>query len=161
MSPKLSMGRRLVVALATGFGLGWSPFASGTVGSLWGPPLMWGVLQLPGLGWQVACAAALALLAIPICDVAEKHYGKKDDGRIVADEFMTFPICMLGLPFTPWVIAMCFVSNRIFDILKLPPAHGLQRLTGGLGIVIDDVLATIYSLAFNHLAYYLIMRYIA
>lgn len=155
---------RFTVALATGFGLGFSPFASGTVGSLWGPLIVWGMHAIElKLVAQIVVAVVLALVAIPICDVAEKVYGKKDDGRIVADEFLTFPICMLGLPFSMefwWVLPMCFVTNRIFDILKLPPARGLQDLHGGFGIVIDDVIACVHSLIVNHLLFYVATHYV-
>jgi phosphatidylglycerophosphatase A len=144
--------RRLSVWLATGFGLGLAPIASGTFGTLPGIAIVVAVWPL-GLAWQCLVAAVLPLLAIPICDAAEKHFGKKDDGRIVADEYLTFPIAMVGLPLAPWVVALAFVSSRIFDIVKPPPARGLQELHGGLGIVIDDVVASLYALAFNHLAY--------
>lgn len=159
--------RKAAVWLATGGGLGYSPVASGTAGTLPGiliVALLWpqgtGYPALPDLALQVVAALVLAVLAVPLCDIAEAHFKKKDDGHIVADEFMTFPICMLGLPLTPWVVAMAFVSNRVFDILKPPPARGLQALPGGFGIVIDDVFATLYSLAANHLAYWLIVRYL-
>jgi phosphatidylglycerophosphatase A len=151
--------RRAVVALATGLGLGFSPVASGTVGSLLGVAIVGGMQGIDSLLWQAVLAVALCFLAVPICDVAESHFGKKDDGRIVADEYLTFPICMLGLPFSMeywWVVPMCFVTNRMFDILKPPPAHALQRLRGGWGIVVDDVIAACYSLALNHLLYYLV-----
>jgi len=152
---------RWSLPLATGFGLGLSPVASGTVGSLLGILLVWSMQGLPGMAWQVGAAVLLTVVAVPICDAAECVYGKKDDGRIVADEYLTFPICMLGLPFTPWVIALCFVSNRVFDIAKPFPAHRLQRLQGGVGIVVDDVLASVYSLAFNHLVYWVVSTQLA
>ncbi len=156
---KASLPATWTVALATGFGLGLSPFASGTVGSLLGPPIVWALSRLDSLVLQIFVAATLALLAIPVCDVAEKHLGKKDDGRIVADEFLTFPLCMLGLPLSPWwVLPMCFITNRFFDILKLPPAHQLQRVKGGMGIVLDDVFASLYALATNHLLFHLLVR---
>lgn len=151
--------RRVAVLIATGGGLGYSPVASGTAGTLPGLLLV-AILWPLGLTTQVVSAVLLALLAVPLCDIAEAHFKKKDDGHIVADEFMTFPICMIGLPLTPWVLAMAFVSNRVFDILKPPPARGLQALKGGLGIVIDDVFATLYSLAANHLAYRIITHYV-
>ena len=147
--------RQLSIWLATGFGLGLSPVASGTFGTLPGVAIVVAVWSRHvGLAWQCVLASVLPLLAIPICDVAERHFGRKDDGRIVADEYLTFPIAMVGLPLSPWwVIPMAFVSSRIFDIVKPPPARGLQELHGGLGIVIDDVVASLYALAFNHLAY--------
>jgi phosphatidylglycerophosphatase A len=104
------------------------------------------------------------MVAVPICDAAEKHFGKKDPHCIVADEYLTFPISMIGLPVawnTWWILPIAFVSNRFFDIVKLPPANQLQRLHGGLGIVIDDVFAALYSLAANHAVYYLITRWLA
>ena len=73
-----------VVWLANGLGLGLSPIASGTVGSLWGVLLVILLDQLPGLAWYIAASVLLSVLAIPICGAAEKHYGKKDDGRVVA-----------------------------------------------------------------------------
>ena len=152
-------GRKAAVWLATGGGLGYSPVASGTAGTLPGVLIVAAIWPL-GLTAQIVSAIILAVLAVPLCDIAEAHFRTKDDGRIVADEFMTFPICMIGLPLTPWVLVMAFVSNRVFDILKPPPARGLQALPGGFGIVIDDVFATLYSLAANHLAYWFIGRYL-
>lgn len=160
--------RKPIILLATGFGLGLSPVASGTAGTLLGFPLMLGLAPLwahPAfrahsgicpLVAQIIAALCLALLAIPICDVAEKHFGRKDDGRIVADEFMTFPIGLLGLPLSPGVLALAFCTNRVFDVLKPFPANGLQRLPGGLGIVVDDGVAALYSLLVNHAVYYLV-----
>ena len=152
-----SIRTQLAVAAATGFGLGLSPVASGTAGTLLGIPLV--LLLWPlGLSVQIAAAAALPLVAIPICGAAERAYGKKDDGRIVADEYLTFPLCMVGLPAVPWVMALAFLSHRVFDILKPPPARGLQALKGGLGIVIDDVFASLYALAFNWAVYWSVSR---
>jgi len=150
------------VLLANGFGFGLSPIASGTTGCLWGIPLVWAVWVYGGVGvsGQIVFALVMTLICIPICSVAEQHYGKKDDGRIVADEYMTFPICMIGLPAVWWMLGIAFVTNRIFDILKPPPANALQRLKGGLGITIDDVMAALYSLAVNHLIYWLASKYV-
>ncbi|MBI2442098.1 MAG: phosphatidylglycerophosphatase A [Lentisphaerae bacterium] len=154
--------RKLIVLLAAGFGLGLSPVASGTAGALLGLPLMlwlkpfwtgYGVSELPT---QISVTLGLTLLAIPLCAVAEKHFGRKDDSRVVADEFLTFPIGLLGLPLGPGVLALAFFTNRVFDVLKPFPAYRAQRLPGGLGIVLDDVVAACYSLLVNHALYYLI-----
>lgn len=145
--------RKIGLWLATGFGLGYSPVASGTVGSIPGVILV--ALAYPQLGLtsQIVLSILTTLFAIPCCELAERHFGKKDDGRIVADEYMTFPICMIGLPVTPWMLAIAFVTNRICDIIKPPPARGLQRIHGGFGIVIDDFFASSYSLLANHLIF--------
>ena len=148
---------RANMVLATGFGLGLSPVASGTAGTLPGFLLVLatGRLPLPG---EIAAAVLLALVAIPICDRAERVLGRKDDGRIVADEYLTFPLCLLGLPREPWVLAMAFVTARFFDVVKPPPARQLQALRGGLGVVIDDVFAALYSLATNWVIYWAVAK---
>ena len=154
--------RKPVILLATGFGLGLSPVASGTAGTLLGLPIMlclaplWMPAGSGALTAQIIATLCLILLAIPICDVAEKHFRRKDDGRIVADEFMTFPIGLLGLPLSPGMLALAFFTNRVFDVLKPFPANRLQSLPGGLGIVVDDVVAALYSLLVNHGVYFLL-----
>lgn len=147
--------RKLCVWVATGFGLGYSPVASGTVGALLGLPLVWLMAPLP-LVARIVVSAFLALVCIPVCTVAEKALGgEKDDGRIVADEYLTFPLCMLGLPWQDpahwWVLPMAFVVNRFMDIVKPYPAYRLQALKAGLGITIDDLIASLYALAANWL----------
>ena len=160
MSASRRVAGTVAVWLATGAGLGLSPVASGTVGTLPALPLVWLVWSRLGLGWpwQAALAAALSLLAVPVCGAAERHFGTKDDGRIVADEYMTFPLCMIGLPWHPWVLLTAFLSCRFFDIAKLEPADRLQSLRGGAGIVADDVAASLYSLAFNHACFWLFLN---
>lgn len=159
----MSLLSRIAIGLATGLGLGYSPFASGTVGSVWGVLIAWGIDralngQPRSALWQLAVAVVLALIAMPICDRAEKVFKKKDDGRIVADEYLTFPITMIGLPFTPWVVASAFVINRVLDIVKPWPARQLQSVKGGPGIVLDDVFAAAYACIVMHLGLMLKMR---
>ncbi|MCC7300835.1 MAG: phosphatidylglycerophosphatase A [Verrucomicrobia bacterium] len=148
------MKNKLNQFIATGFGFGFSRFMPGTVGTLWGIPLSWAVMQLPTTALQIVACLALTLLAVPICGAAERQLGKgSDPGCIVADEYLTLPICYLGLPFTPWVVLSGFVFHRIFDITKPPPIRQLQNLDGGIGIVIDDFLAALLALAANHLLF--------
>ncbi len=160
---------QLAVRVATGFGLGYAPIASGTFGALLGLPLALACAWLP-LAAQVAVALLLTVLAVPFCNTAERIFGRKDDGRIVADEYLTFPICTLGLPLVELarrsllqeaiLLAVVFVLSRICDILKPWPAHALQRVRGGLGIVIDDFFASLYALILSHGALYLLQRYL-
>ena len=142
---------RVLLGLATGFGLGLAPVASGTFGALPGILLAAALLLLP---WpaQAAAAALLTWAAVPICDLAEKTFGRKDDGRIVADEYLTFPICLIGIPWAayPWFMAAAFVVSRAMDVVKPFPARGLQDIRGGRGIVVDDLIAQLYALAVNH-----------
>ena len=166
MEETASPAKRAVTFFATGLGLGYSPVAPGTVGSLWGVLIVVGLAAWgPGLAAYIAVCAGLTLLAIPVCHVAEQVLRKKDDGRIVADEFLTFPICMIGLPVGweyAWLLAFAFCTNRFFDIIKLPPARQLDRWAhgGGVGITLDDAAACLYSLAANWAAYLLVTRYL-
>lgn len=156
---------RFTLWVATSFGLGYAPIASGTFGAIPGAALAYavafcgaraGISPAWEIAGQVAFAALLSGLAIPICDAAEKMFGTKDDGRIVADETLTFPVCTIGLPLltAPWMLGVAFVVNRICDIVKPPPARRLQDLHGGFGIVIDDFVACLYALAINHAIYW-------
>ncbi len=146
--------QRILLWLATGFGLGLSPVAPGTVASILGVGIALALGRL-AWWWQVVAALALALAAIPICDVAEKHFAEKDDHRIVADEFLTFPICTIGLPCVqhPWLLGVAFVTNRAMDILKPWPARQVQSLKGGLGVALDDAISCLYALAINYLVW--------
>ena len=154
--------QRITIAVATGFGLGKAPVASGTFGALLGLPLALGLTVLhEHLYLQISICAALSLLAVPICDAAGRYFGEKDDGRIVADEYLTLPICVIGLPIARMMregqvmqglslLGTAFVLSRICDILKPTPARQLQRVKGGLGIVLDDVFASFYALILTY-----------
>jgi phosphatidylglycerophosphatase A len=144
--------KSLIKWMAVGFGAGLSPVMPGTVGTLVGLPLAWGVMQVPCMGTQAVICAALTLLAIPICGIAEKIIGGKDPGCIVADEYLTLPITVVGLT-SPWALLSGFVLHRIFDITKPPPIRQLQRFHGGFGIVVDDLLAALLALGVNHLLF--------
>ena len=146
--------KRFCVFVASGFGLGLvAPFAPGTFGSLPGVALAYAVCALP-LWLQIVACLGFALLAIPFCDVAEKALGIKDDGRITADEWMLYPIAFVGIPLASlpwWSMVVFFCVIRIVDIVKPWPARQLQSVHGGLGIVVDDFFANLYSLAVNWL----------
>ncbi|MBT8046353.1 MAG: phosphatidylglycerophosphatase A [Pontiella sp.] len=144
--------KSLIKWIAVGFGTGWSPVMPGTVGTLVGLPLAWGVMQVPNIAVQAAICIVLTLLAIPICGVAEKMIGGKDPGCIVADEYLTLPITVIGLA-SPWALLSGFVLHRIFDITKPPPIKQLQHIHGGFGITIDDFLAALIALGLNHLIF--------
>ena len=148
--------KRFALFIATGFGLGLvAPVAPGTIGSFPGVALSYGVAAL-SIWWQPLACLALTLLAIPFCSSAEKTLGVKDDGRITADEWMLYPIGVCGLPLAElpwWSMLVFFVVIRAVDIIKPWPARGLQSIPGGRGIVIDDFIANLYSLAVNWVIY--------
>ncbi|WP_027961219.1 phosphatidylglycerophosphatase A family protein [Halomonas halodenitrificans] len=131
-----------LMALATGFGLGLSPWASGTVGSLLGLVLAWWLLGRTRRV-QVAVTLALLLAAVPVCHLAEQALGGKDDGRIVFDEIVAFPVAVVGQAAArqPLVLASAFVVYRVLDATKPPPVSLAEAVPGGVGIVLDDVIA--------------------
>lgn len=147
---------KICLFLATGFGIGFIvPFAPGTFGSIPGVALAYLVALLPVWAQILACAI-LTLLAVPICDRAEKLLCIKDDGRISADEWLLYPIALIGLPLFAlpwWSMIIFFAVIRAIDILKPPPVGALQSIKGGLGITIDDFAANLYSLAINWAVY--------
>ncbi len=155
--------RKLLVWIGTGFGLGYSPFAPGTVGALWGLPLAWWInTQYPSPGVQAIATLICLAGALPLCQAVENHLKVKDPKPCVADEFLTYPLCLIGLPVVGQegglaMMAFAFLTHRFFDIAKIWPANGLQRLKGGVGILIDDVFASLYALAVNH-AFYALAR---
>lgn len=154
--------KAISVLIATGFGLGFSPVAPGTAGALLGIAVAWLLLPLGLLG-QIAVCALLCGVAIPVCTAAEEHFGRTDDRRIVADEYLTFPICLLGIPWVQhlWMLPVAFVVNRVMDIVKIPPARQAQSLYGGFGIVLDDVISSLYALAINHAAFIFMVKWLA
>jgi phosphatidylglycerophosphatase A len=153
------MKKRLIMLFATGGGLGYAPVASGTFGSLPGLAIV-GALGAVTLPWQIGISIVLALASFPLCQAADPYFDKKDDGRIVADEYLTFPLCVLGLPWQEhlWLLPMAFVICRILDIIKPFPAYRSQKLPGGIGIAMDDLISSTYALGINHLIWWLVNR---
>ncbi|MEE9614271.1 MAG: phosphatidylglycerophosphatase A [Thermodesulfobacteriota bacterium] len=139
------MKNSIIMFLATGAYSGYSPFAPGTVGTLWGIPLAFALSLLPPL-WG---AAALALAIVGACLLASEAAGiaeKKDPSCIVLDEIVGFGAATFLLPFTAQNVILAFILFRFFDILKPYPAGLIDsRLPGGAGIVLDDVAAGIYA----------------
>jgi len=124
---------------------GYSPFAPGTVGTFAAMAAYW---LLPDLSptCRLSVIAVLFIAGVPASSRAETIYGEKDCGRIVLDEFVGYWIAMMFLPPTPACLISGFVVFRFFDIIKPSPVRELERkYSGGMGIMIDDVAAGIYS----------------
>lgn len=144
--------------LITTFGLGFMRPASGTWGSMpsvavAGLMMFTGILPVGPSAWLYhAVLAAIFIIFSWACvrfgPDAEQEFGKKDPGKVVADETAGQCLPLMFLPIAspdPLRIALAcgaaFLAFRVLDILKLPPANGLQRLTGGWGILVDDLVA--------------------
>ena len=133
-----------LLVVATGLGLGFVPIAPGTIGSLIGIPLAWG-LQQPPLWGRAMAAAILFLVGIPICAAGARLLGTKDPGAVVFDEIAAFSVLFLFVPFTLWTAVAGFVLFRLFDIWKPVPVRTLETVPGGAGIVADDLMAGLYA----------------
>ncbi len=133
--------------LALGFGSGLAPKAPGTFGTLAAIPLY---LLLSGLeSWLYAVVTLVAAIAgFWICGQSAKRLNVHDHPAIVWDEIVGYLITMFMLPDSlEWVVAG-FVLFRFFDILKPWPISWLDRhLKGGFGIMVDDIVAGLFSLA--------------
>ncbi len=131
--------------LAFGLGLGLSPIAPGTVGSLLGVALAWLTLDLD-LVVQTGIVVSMFVAGIWICGNSSQRLGQHDPGGIVWDEVVGMYATLLVAPtsITAWILA--FGLFRAFDIVKPWPIRELDhRLGGGLGIMLDDLVAALYA----------------
>lgn len=131
--------------LAFGFGSGLSPKAPGTMGTLAAIPLYLLLMNLPLTGYLLA-VLLISVAGIWICGESSRRLGVHDHGGIVWDEFAGFLLTMAAAP-QGWAwIVLGFALFRLFDIWKPWPVRVADRqLHGGLGIMLDDILAGIYA----------------
>lgn len=144
--------------LFTAFYAGYSPVAPGTAGTFVGMALyiaenyLLGDILYNSLNYiNFMILILLVYPSIRLCDSAETFYKSKDPQRVVIDEVMGYWTGLLFLPFSITYAVIAFFVFRVFDIVKPFPAKKLQDLHGGLGIMIDDYIAGLYTLAVMHL----------
>jgi phosphatidylglycerophosphatase A len=130
--------------LASVFGAGYAPVASGTVGSFVTVVAIW-LLPLTPLRIAVALVVVI-LVGIWAGSRVERVLGKKDPGVIVIDEVAGMLLSVILLPRTIPVLITAFLLFRLFDIWKPFPARESQALTGGVGVMVDDLIAGFYAL---------------
>lgn len=140
------MRNRLIKFFATGFGVGYMPKAPGTFGTLIGVGYWWGLtyanfyvywtIVLAGLGW-----------AVLLSEEAARLFNHPDPSAVVIDEIVVMPIALAGLQGAPWLIVVAFLLFRVLDVWKPGPIREVQHLPGGWGIVADDFLAAVTTLA--------------
>jgi phosphatidylglycerophosphatase A len=135
---------RFVLLIASGFGSGYSPIVPGTTGTLVAIPVFLILSAIPSPGYEIT-VAAFFFLAVWTAGEAQAHWGVKDDQRIVIDEIAGFLVTMLWMPRTLISIILGFFLFRFFDIVKPPPVRRLEKIRGGYGVVLDDVLAGVYA----------------
>jgi phosphatidylglycerophosphatase A len=137
--------KKFVILAASWFGTGFSPVASGTVGTLAAIPLYLLMTRL-SLPAYVILVAFFTLCSCWISGRAEEVFGEKDSSKIVIDEVAGYLITMVAAPVSWKTISLGFLLFRFFDVTKIPPARFFdRRLKNGYGVVLDDVVAGIYS----------------
>jgi phosphatidylglycerophosphatase A len=150
------IARRLAEAIGTGLYSGYFPIAPGTVGSAVGVVVYLVLLRLrlisPSglLGWLVLVAAVLGVGWASAWHL-ERRFGR-DDKHIVVDEIWGMLISLAFLPASPAYVVAGFLLFRCFDIVKPPPARRAEKISQGLGVMLDDGIAGIYANLVLHLA---------
>jgi phosphatidylglycerophosphatase A len=135
--------RAAALALATFFGVGYVPIAPGTFGSLAGL-LVWLIVPA-SLFWQGLSVILTLAAGVWAATAAEAHFRSTDPGPVVIDEVMGMLVTLVGIP-VGWAGAFAgFIWFRFFDVVKPYPANRFERLSGGVGIMADDLMAAIYA----------------
>lgn len=138
---------RLIIALATGFYTGRLPICPGTWGSL-AAIVPWLFLRHLSLPAYLLMLAGVFVLGFLVSGSAEKLLDQPDAGPIVIDEFLGMFITLTLAPdhWAAWILG--FLLFRAFDIIKPFPSSWFdRRIHGGVGIMMDDVIAGLYALA--------------
>jgi phosphatidylglycerophosphatase A len=149
-----SSWKKPVHILAFGFGSGASPKAPGTVGTLAAIPLFLLLSYLP-LTYYLLATLFICLVGIYICGKCADDLKVHDHSGIVWDEFAGYLITMIAIPVSWWTVLLGFFLFRLFDIWKPWPIKFIDRsVHGGLGIMLDDILAGLFSWVFMVLILY-------
>ena len=134
---------RVALALATVLGVGYVPFAPGTLGSAAGLVLWWLLPASPAV--QALTIVGLFVVGSWSGTVAERHFGTTDPSAIVIDEVMGMLITLFLNPVGRLGALGAFLLFRIADVVKPYPANRLERLPGGVGVMADDAMAAVYA----------------
>jgi len=130
--------------IAQGAYSGRAPIAPGTAGTVVGVLLYLLFKDLGTPGYGAACISVIAI-GTWAAGHADRMFGTKDDSTIVIDEIAGFLVALFIIPFTWGSVAAGFLIFRAFDIVKPWPLRRLERIPGGLGVMLDDLGAGVYT----------------
>ena len=151
------MKKGLIIFLATGIYSGFFPIVAGTVGTI--PAWLIAYFLIGGNQLVLGILTAVTfVLAIWSAGEAEKMYGH-DAKKIVIDEWAGMFLTLLFIPFSLANYLIAFFAFRFFDVAKVPPASQAERLRGGWGITLDDIIAGIYANILTRVIIYFIDKY--
>lgn len=155
-TPPPSLGlRHPATLIATWFGTGLAPVAPGTWGSLAALPFAWGITVFTGPWGLLAAAIAIFLIGVWAAGRYAAAGEAKDPGQIVVDEVAGQWLALVAVPLDPLAYLAAFGLFRLCDIVKPWPASWAdRRLAGGLGVMLDDMIAGGYALLVVHIMLY-------
>lgn len=136
--------------LATFFYIGYLPVAPGSIATIIGGLLAY--LLASNIGLYIAVTILVTIAGFVVSGRAEKFMGKKDPGSIVIDEVAGVMIAFFMLPTSLPVFWVVFFLFRAFDMFKIYPGNKFEGLGGSAGIMLDDVIAGVYTNIVMHLA---------
>ncbi len=131
--------QRISEQISTVFGIGYTVYAPGTMGSLFGL-LIYMFLKDASMAVYVGVVVILFIVGVFASDVIENVYGIKDPSFVVIDEVVGMLIALMAVPYSPLRAILGFLLFRIIDISKVPPLNWLEKIQGGFGIMIDDAV---------------------
>ena len=137
--------RRIGVFLATCAHVGYAPFAPGTFGSLVGLVIYYAVRRQQSTTFELGAIGVVVLIGLWSATEAEHHFGGVDPGPVVIDEVIGMLITLALHPVNVLGAIIGFFIFRLLDIVKPWPARRLELLPGGFGVVLDDMMAGLYS----------------
>lgn len=141
--------KKLLLLTATFFYTGYLPIAPGTWASSVTTLLVYFISPYRDAPFyfQIPVIVIVFIVGIPAAGAAEKHFDKRDPRKCVIDEVAGQMVSLLFVPYNIYFYAAAFLLFRFFDILKPFPIKRVERIPGGLGIMLDDIAAGLYALA--------------
>jgi len=135
-------GRRPSIAwlIATFFGVGLIPFASGTFATLAAVPVYLAAEMAGGPLTVLALMIIFTAAGVAAAGIMQARLGYHDPSEVVVDEVAGYLLTMLYVPVSPWTVAAGFLLFRAFDVIKPWPASAAEKLPGGWGIMADDLV---------------------
>ncbi len=130
---------RISEQISTIFGIGYTVYAPGTMGSLFGL-LIYMFLKDASVAVYAVFVVITFIVGVFVSDVMENVYGIKDPSFVVIDEVVGMLIALMAVPYSPLKAILGFLLFRIIDISKVPPLNWLEKIQGGFGIMIDDAV---------------------
>jgi len=137
------MPKSLIRIISTFFCIGYFPLIPGTAGSLAGLGIYFLLKNNPL--FYILALLVLLILGFLASEEAEKVFNKKDPSCVVIDEVCGMLLALLFVPYDIRLVVIGFLIFRALDTLKPFPAGRLERMKGGLGIMLDDIAAGIYT----------------